>query len=195
MSLPERVLVPVRPRDWRHQQATHCGAFAVKAVLNAFGRDPGREPWELHTSVLSRLTGSATSIDYYPAILRSFGVDAEAKNADALPHPDKIDLLRSLLAAGNPVILSIGNHFDRNDGHWRPWRGKVFSHWISVWGYDHAQRVFHTYDPLAHVDDADAPIGNKARTYETLLRIWPGSLPSRRLLGRYAYIDVRGPPA
>ena len=163
--------------------------------MSAYGLDDTRDPAELHTHPVSRLTGSSTSKDYYPAILRSYGLIARAKNADTLSDVDKLDVIKGQLAAGRPVILSVANSFSRETGAHSPLKGLVASHWISLWGYDDTRRVFHTYDPLVSpsLSDPDAPIGNKDRSYETVLRIWSGSQLSRRLLGTFAWIFIADP--
>lgn len=193
-KLPAQLVLPIHPKEYPTQGKSHCGAYAVNAVLSAYGlNDDVREPWELHTATLSRISGSSTSLDYYPSILRSYGLIARARNADGLAADEKIALLKGLLVAGNPVILSVASHFNRETGDFQTLKGKVASHWISLWGWDDGAGVFHTYDSLVskELSDADAPIGNKSRSYETVLRIWPGSLLSRLMLGRYSYILIK----
>jgi hypothetical protein len=194
MTLPPRVVLPIRPAAWRTQPGSHCGAFAVQAVLQAYGLNDVAEPWDLHTSFLSRMQGSATSRDYYPGILRSFGLVARSRSAESLRAQEKILLLKRLLAEGNPVILSVGSYFDKQTARFQPLKGLVASHWISLWGYDDEQQSFYVYDSLVTPQNADdVAIGNKARSFDTVLRIWPGSLPSRVLLGQYSYIHIRRP--
>lgn len=195
MSLPASTVVPIRPAAWPLQGRTHCGAYAVKAILAAYGLDDTELPADLHTHPISRLTGSSVSRDYYPGILRSYGLVSRAKNADRGDDAFRIETLKGELAAGRPLILSVANAFSRSTGGASPLKALVASHWISLWGYDDARGVFHTYDPLVSADQADAgaPIGNKDRAYDVILRIWPGSHLSRRLLGSYAWIHVADP--
>jgi len=195
MTLPSSTIVPIRPPAWPLQGRTHCGAYAVKALLMAYGLDDTETPAELHTHPLSRLTGSSVSRDYYPSILRSYGLVARAQNADRGDAAFKLEVLKRELAAGRPVILSVANAFSRRTGAASPLKSLVASHWISVWGYDDARAAFHVYDPLVAADQADvnAPIGNTVRPYEVVLQIWTGSHLSRRLLGRYAWIFVADP--
>ncbi len=193
MSVPESCVLPIRPKEFPYQEGVlHCGAFAAQAVLNAYGLPNVSEPWELHTSRISLKTGSSISKDYYPAILRSYGLDARCRSANGLSDEEKLNLLKGLLAAGSPVILSVGNFFSRETGEWNPVKGIIGSHWISLWGYDDKEGVFYVYDSLVSKKlSDDVPIGNKKRPYRTILRIWPGSIFSRLLLGTYSYIEVK----
>lgn len=192
--MSERVLVPIRPRRFPTQGASHCGAYAVLAVLSAYGVDDTDDPVDLHTHPLSRLTGSSTSMDYYPGILRSYGLVARARTAHRLPDDEKIELLKGILRNGSPIILSVANHFHRRTGRWQPLKGLVASHWVSLWGYDDGEKVFYTYDSLVGPELADeVPVGNKKRSYSTLLQVWPGSMLSRMLLGQCSYIYVEPP--
>jgi hypothetical protein len=192
MTLPKRVILPIQPVEYWAQGATHCGAFAVKAVLSAYGLDDVGHAAELHTHPISRMSGSSTSIDYYPGILRSYGLIARAKNATGTDD-EKLDTLKSLLAAGNPVIISVANHFDRKTQDWAPLKGLFFSHWLSLWGYDDDEQIFYSYDSLLGPDqiDRDIPAGNKKRDYRTLLKIWTGSYPARAFFGPNSYILIR----
>jgi hypothetical protein len=161
-------------------------------VLSAFGFNEIRDPSDLHTSRMLQLVGFTTSLDYYPAILRSYGLEAQAKTAEKLPAQEKLVLLKTLLSAGNPVILSVGNFFSRENGRWLPLKGRLMSHWVSLWGYDDAEGVFYLYDSQVRKEFYDdVPIGNKKRSYETMLRIWRGAITSSWVLGNCSYIEIK----
>ena len=187
------VVVPVRPRSWPLQGRTHCGAFAVKAILAAYELDDTEVPADLHTHPLSRLTGSAVSRDYYPSILRSYGLIARARNADRLSPRERIDVLKKELRAGRPLILSVANAWARDTGAPSPLKRLVASHWISLWGFN--DDAFFTYDPLVgqSLTDIALPIGNKSRSASEILDIWRGSLLSRHLLGSCSWIHIHDP--
>lgn len=196
MQLPEKCVVPVRPKEYRYQAVRHCGAYNVQAVLHAYGLGDSRDPGDLHTSRLAVWSGSSISKDYYPAILRAHGLEARAGSAAGLPDDEKIRLLKGLLAGGAPVILSVRNYFHRVTGRPREIKGRLLSHWISLWGYDDAEGAFYAYDTLVPPNLYDAlPVGNKKRSYGTLLDIWPGSIFSRLVLGTYSYIEITPPAA
>jgi hypothetical protein len=192
MPLPERYILPIHPKDYPNQGIRHCGAYTTRAVLSAYGFNEIQDPSILHTNPLLRLLGFTSSIDYYPAILRSYGLDAQAKTAERLSSDEKLDLLKGLLAAGNPVILSVGNFFSRGSGEWLPIKGTFMSHWISLWGYDDAKKVFYVFDSQVPQELCeDVPIGNKTRPYSVIPRIWRGAITSSWVLGNCTYIEIK----
>lgn len=194
MTVPERVVLPYHPQKYRYQGFKHCGAFAVQGILEAYGKPVPHEPSELHTSQLALLTGCSPTSDYYAALLAKHGVPSTLKSAAHLPANERIPLLQSLLARGTPVILSVGNYFHRVDGHWRGIKGQFASHWITLWGYDRPSSQFFLYDSLVPPGLSNhPPIGNVARSFSTVFRIWEGTVLTRLFIGRYSYIETERP--
>jgi len=189
------VIVDVAPQSYVRQGASHCGAFAVKGVLSAFGLDHSDHASELHIHPLSKYTGSAVSADYYPSILRMHGLSAKAASASNLSDSQRLNLIKSEIDRGCPVIVQVANHFDRQSGAWDPFKGIIASHWFSIWGYNDDEACFYTYDSLISekLVDGDVPVGNKRRSFSTFLQIWVGSQLSRRVFGTHSWIQVERP--
>lgn len=70
-------------------------------------------------------------------------------------------------------MISIGNGY-LSDGKYSRLRSFFIGHWITLWGYDDAKKIFYLYDSAISKDDYDANIliGNKTRTYLQVLRDW-----------------------
>src|SRR3989338_11017470 len=104
-------IISRKPKGYYKQGISHCGAFAVKAILEAYGKDDGREPRDYHPTFFGKMTGLTLGFDYWPPVLRSFGISAQAHKADNLNPDEKIQLLKNLLSKNNPVMLRIGNGY------------------------------------------------------------------------------------
>lgn len=172
MSLPAKYILPIKPQAYLCQGRSHCGAYAVKGILSAFGKDVKDDPEDYHPHFLGKLTGFTFGPDYYPKILRNYGVKAEFDIANNLPSEQKINLLKNLLSQDTPVMIRIGNGYFKSKTY-NPILGKIIPHWITLWGYDDKQKIFFVYDsglPKSLYDNV--PIGNTKRTYNEILRDW-----------------------
>ena len=187
-------MLPVHPKEYLKQGLSHCGAYSVKGILSAYGKDHERHPRDYHTHWINRFTGSGLSSKlYYVRMLQSYGFNACGESGDELSDGGRLTLLKTLLAGNAPVMLMIGNGYTPG-GEYKPWMAKFISHWITVWGYDDEQQVFYLYDSCVQnaLYDKDIPIGNKMRTYKQILRDWRGSVTTSRLLGwgEYYYVHL-----
>ena len=183
--------VPFHPVEYLQQGLSHCGAFAVKAILSACGKDDGRVPQKYHPSFLGRATGFSPP-DTWAKLFRSRGLLAERGSAVNLSPAERLSLLKQHLDKNNVVMLRIGNgHLD--SGGYSSLRGQLIGHWVTLWGYDDTLQAFYTYDPRVKRErwDRSLPAGNIARSYDATLRDWHGALflwP-----WRYLYIRVQLP--
>lgn len=72
----------MRPTEYLQQGVSHCGAYSVKGVLSAFGLDDGRHPKMYHPGWFGRVTGLTLNSQYWPRVIRSYGLKAQSKSAD-----------------------------------------------------------------------------------------------------------------
>ncbi len=188
-KLPSQFIVSIKPERYYKQGITHCGAFAVKAILSAYGKDDGRQPSDYHPTFIGKITGVTLSADYWSGVLRSFGLSAETHTADRHSAEEKIKLLKHLLSQNNPVMIRIGNGYD-SSGKYHKFPAKIIGHWITLWGYDDLHKSFYIYDPyLALKKYAVLPTGNTTRTYAEILRDWRRPFLSL-VTGKSVYIKV-----
>lgn len=189
-ELPVRFVLPRRPAAYPKQRVGHCGAFSVKAILSAYGKDTRANPRQYHLTWLGRVTGSTPSRSYWARVLSTRGLSARVANAGTLPREDRVRFLKQLLLRGSPVMLLIGNGYLPN-GRYIPLLGKMISHWITLWGWDDGDVVFYVYDSCVpwQRHDQDVPVGNTRRTYAEVLRDWEA--PVFLFPGwRYTYITL-----
>jgi len=180
-------ILPIRPSEYLKQGPSHCGAFSVKGILSAYGKDDTAHPKEYHPHLFGRLTGLTTGLQYWPRVLARHGMEAIPKFAADLTDEGRLQLLRELLLKNNPVMVCIGNGYLPN-GKYNPIRGRVLGHWITLWGYDDESELFYVYDSAVPKEkhDKHIPIGNTTRTYQEMLRDWKGALLSwGRGIGKY----------
>lgn len=172
-NLPTRIVLSIRPKEYLVQGPSHCGAYSVKGILSAFGKDHKGHPKEYHPIWLGRLTGGTFGKNYWVNVLKHYGIDADFKTAKNLSPVEKISLLKSLLTKNIPIMIRIGNGYFRSNAY-NPVLGKVVPHWITLWGYDDKEKVFYVYDSglTKNLYDGDVPIGNTKRTYDEILRDW-----------------------
>lgn len=196
-ALPQRYIVSKKPKEYLKQGITHCGAFSVKGILSAFGKDDKKRPEEYYPK--GPWMGQVMAVTYGPAmwigVLQSYGVKAQGKNAERLTDKDKLVLLKTLLSKNTPVMVNIGNGYLQN-GSYSSFVQKIAGHWITVWGYDDTKEVFYVYDSCVpkNLYDKNIPVGNKMRGYEEMVRDWRGATISKFLHlsvpQKYFYIQI-----
>ena len=184
-------LLSHHPREYLEQGLIHCGAFSVKAILSAYGKDVKDDPRDYHSSFLAKYittspTGSTPS--NWVKVLKSYGVSAELRFAKNLSDEQRIGLLKKLIDIDNPVMLRIGNGYSKK-GKYHPLAAKFISHWITLWGYDDDKQIFYVYDSYVPLErhNKNIPIGNTTRAFSEILRDWNMGFPPR---WRYSYIKA-----
>lgn len=172
MKLPKRYILTISPKEYLVQGLSHCGAYSVKAILSAFGKDTSTHPSEYHTNLLSKKLGGGLGKQYWVNILRSYGLKAQVKTANNMTNDEKLVLLKQLLYKNTPVMIRIGNGYYKSKRH-NFLLSKLVNHWITLWGYDDDKEIFYVYDSAmpSYLYD-EIPIGNVTRTYSEILRDW-----------------------
>jgi len=193
-KLPDKYALTIKPEEYLKMGLSHCGAYSVKAILSAYGKDTKGHPKEYHPGLLGRITGATLNREYWVRVLNSHGIKAEAKTAKELTDNKKLETLKKILADNRPVMIAIANGYD-SQGRYIPVRRFFVGHWITLWGYEDKKQIFYVYDSCVPKEryDKTIPIGNTKRTYKQILRDWKGSLLSMIILRgfeKYHYIEV-----
>ena len=187
-KLSTRVVLSIRPKEYLKQGPIHCGMYAIKGILSAYGLDRHKNPEDYHPNFVGKITG--TTLPWtFPQVLRKYGLRAEIKLAQDSKE-DKINLLKTFLQKDQSIVLLIGNGY-RQNGDYSLHRAKFSLHWVTLWGFDDSERVFYVYDSAVPKDkyDKDTPIGNKKRKYEDVVRDWGAGIISFGFW-KYLYISV-----
>jgi len=74
---PSRVVVSHTQKEFLKQGMMHCGAYSVKGILNAFGKDRKRDPREYYPSRWG-IIQTLTDPELWARALCAHGVRAEA---------------------------------------------------------------------------------------------------------------------
>lgn len=174
-----------KPKEYLKQGPTGCGAFSVKGILSAYGKDDKTHPFQyLPLSFFPFVT----NVFHWVEVLRSYGLDARMQSLHNMTDEQRINTLKDALRSDTPVMLAVGNGY-RGRGIWSRIRWQLIHHWITLWGFDDEKGIFYIYDsgvPLRH-HDKSIPIGNISRTYQQVARDVCGGQPWWR---RYQYICI-----
>lgn len=172
-KLPSKFTLTIKPREYLVQGLSHCGAYSVKGILSAYGKDNKRHPKEYHSGWLGKLTGGSFGEQYWIFVLRQYGLKATFHSAKNLEEKEKIDLLKHLLSNNTPVMIRMGNGYFRSTIY-NSLLGKLVPHWVTLWGYSDKEKIFYIYDSglTKNLYMNDIPIGNTIRTYEEIIRDW-----------------------
>jgi hypothetical protein len=163
-------ILPIKPEKYYEQNVPYCGGFSVAGIISAYHLD-ANEPVSTYMSRLGRLVGGMGPTDIIKS-LELVGMKGTIHRANRFSDSCKIDLLRSELDKGCPVIMLIGNGFNK-DGTYSDIKsqGITHLHWITLWGYHDSG--FFVYDSVAHPYQYElVPIGNVERSGKEILRDW-----------------------
>ena len=69
------------PKEYLEQGLSQCGAFSVKAILGAYGKDDKKHPRDYQPNSLAKHTGINRGLILWPKVLQSYGVFAERGDA------------------------------------------------------------------------------------------------------------------
>ncbi len=176
----------LRADTYVQQKWMSCGAYAVKAVMNLYGKDENLSPRQ-YLSSLGRIFFGFMFPSTIKNAFQKKKFIAPLLRARRKKH--KLLLLKQHLEAGHPVIVLINNIYSKMR---KPiWLKKFYSlHWITLLGYDDEKKVFYVYDSLPHksVYEKNLPVGNISISYNDFLTFWKGNYISR--LVNYLYIPV-----
>ena len=153
----------------------HCGAYSVKAVLEAAAKTTSRI-LKISFIMVAKNIGIDLGV-HLAKVLRNYGLKADAGDIRSLSPAERLHFLKELLSQNTPVMVRIGNGY-LPSGKYNPIIGRIIGHWITIWGYDDAEQVFYAYDSAVapKLYDRYVPTGNKQRTYKEMLRDWRGGL-------------------
>lgn len=187
-NLSDKLTLSIRPKEYLKQGSSHCGMYAIKGILSAYGLDMYKDPENYHPNFVGKITGIILPWTF-PQVLNKYGLTAEIKLAQGSKE-DKINLLKTLLHKNHPIVLLIGNGYNQ-DGNYSSSRAKSVLHWIILWGYDDTERVFYVYDSAVPSNryDREIPTGNKKRKYNDVIRDWGVGILSFGFW-KYLYIPV-----
>lgn len=176
-----------RPKEYLEQGLTQCGAFSVKAIISAYGKDDGRRPRDYNATILGKLF-SLVGTKTWLRVLRSYGLNAERGETKNLSNEERLKFLKETIDHESAIMIRIGNGFLKN-GQYNPLVAYFVGHWITLWGYDDEKQIFYIYDsyvPLAR-HNKTIPIGNTIRTFSEVLRDWGKGFPP---IWWYGFIKV-----
>ncbi len=175
-ELQTKFIVSKRPKEFLKQGLMYCGAYSVKAILEAYGKVDKKNPEDYHLSLWRKISG-LTSAYTWQKVLKNYGLNAEVGDAESLISTERINFLKELLFSDNSIMVRIGNGY-LPSGKYSRILGLILGHWITVWGYDDQKQVFYVYDSAVApaLYDENIPTGNKQRTYQEMLRDWRGGL-------------------
>jgi hypothetical protein len=185
----EKLILAVHPAEYLFNGPSNCGVYVVKGILSAFHRDKYADPREYHPSNFFAKKFGWTLVEGLHETLYRFNIWSKKGFA----HGDteqKVELLKSFLRAGYPVILNIGSCYETKDR----WIAKIVPHWISIWGYDETD--FFLYDSSVPLDKQNLrlPIGNRKVEHQDLIWYWGAAhwFKLKGLFGRrYLYVTVK----
>lgn len=187
-NLPQKFVVSKAPKEYLEQGFTQCGAYSVKGVLSAYGKDVKQHPRDYWPHLFGKYTSLGRGTSTWPKVLQSYGVPAEKGDVKNLSDEQRINLLKKIISEDRPVMLRIGNGYSKS-GEYSQFRATFIGHWITLWGYNDKEQAFYVYDsciPLKR-HDKTIQIGNTKRTYQEILRDWGKGFPFR---WRYSYIAI-----
>lgn len=176
------------PKEYLEQGLTQCGAYSVKAVLSAYGKDDKKHPCDYQPNFLAKYTGISRGLIWVPKVLQFYGVPAQRGNAKNLSDGERLELLKKFINEDKIAMLRIGNGYLRS-GKYRSFGASFRAHWITLWGYNDGENVFYVYDSCVPLKrhDKTIPIGNTKRTYTEMIRDWGKGFPP---IWRYSFIKV-----
>lgn len=177
-----------QPKEYPEQEFNQCGAYSVKAILSAYGKDDKEHARDYQVTRLAKYIGTHQGLTVWPEVLRSYGVPAQRGSTRSLIDEQRIETLKNLINKDKIVMLRIGNGYAKN-GKYRPSIATYMGHWITLWGYNDEEHVFYVYDPYLDSSrrDKTIPIGNVKRTFSEILRDWGKGFPTA---WRHTYIKV-----
>jgi len=163
-------VVSKAPKQYLKQGLSQCGAYAVKAILNAYGKDDRARPRDYQPNPLAKYT-SITGSNTWPKLLQSYGLNAKRGSTRLLSNEERIELFKNLIDKDTPVMLRIGNGY-LPSGKYSKFIASFMGHWITLWGYNDEEKVFYVYDSCVPLErhDKTIPTGNTKRTYDQILR-------------------------
>lgn len=167
-----KVILSIHPNNYLKQGISHCGAYSVKAILEAYDKNGNLKPTDYHSHWFGKLTGLTLGKHYYERMLEKNGVKATTQSLGSTTNDIKLTTLKNILKRDSPVMLRIGNGYQF--GTYNRALGIIQGHWITLWGFDDSKQIFYVYDSALKEKyrSKNLPIGNTTRTFQEILRDW-----------------------
>jgi len=174
------------PQAYPRQEGLSCGETNARSVIESFGLSferPTRPGWKV------RLFGYSLLRDLR-SLMESHGLSAPIRSAASVNAPARLDVLRSHLRKGYPIVIAIGNGHLRR-GRYVPAARVLLGHYLTLYGFEDASETFFVYDSyLDGEPEGPLPAGNETRTYAETLRDWRGPFYYPLIGRRHAYMPV-----
>ena len=153
-----------RPKEYLEQGLSQCGAFSVKVILSAYGKDEKKHPRDYQPNLLAKYTGINHGLALWPKVLKSYGIPAERGRTKHLSDEQRIELLKRFIDEDKIAMLRIGNGYSKS-GKYSSFVASFVGHWITLLGYNDDEKVFYVYDSYVSLKrhDKTIPIGNTKR--------------------------------
>ncbi len=151
--LPDKVLLTGIRRI--QQSFNNCGPANLTQVLNWYGNETTQ------AEAASYLKPNAEDRNVSPWQLSDY-VNEFTELRSTVHSGGDIEMLKRFMAAGFPVVIEKG--YEPNTTSSQGW----FGHYLTVFGYDDEQQVFHSMDSYLKVDE----VLGREDSYEDIERYW-----------------------
>ncbi len=151
--VPDQVLLTGIPRI--QQSFNNCGPANLTQVLNWYGDETTQ------AQAASYLKPNAEDRNVSPWQLSDY-VNNFTELRSTVHSGGNMEMLKRFVAAGFPVVIEKG--YEPNTSNSSGW----FGHYLTVFGYDEQERIFHSMDSYLKVDET---IG-RLDSYEDIERYW-----------------------
>ncbi len=169
------MILSIHPKEYHKQSFSFCGGYSVKAILEAYGVEYQKHPRTLYPKGQQHIALASTP-KHWKKIFQNFGLAASIYSANGKSKHEKLEVIKSALADGYPIMLRVKNGYLPN-GKYNSILALFINHWITLWGYDDEQKIFYVYDSAVpqKLYAKEIPIGNVERSYQEILRDWKGT--------------------
>ncbi|MGD2076980.1 MAG: C39 family peptidase [Chloroflexota bacterium] len=151
--LPDRKLLTGIKRI--QQSFNNCGPANLTQVLNWYGNETTQ------AEAASYLKPNAEDRNVSPWQLSDY-VNEFTELKSTVHSGGNLEMLKRFIAAGFPVVIEKG--YEPNTSSSQGW----FGHYLTVFGYDEEQQVFHSMDSYLKVDET---VG-RSDSYEDIAYYW-----------------------
>ncbi len=176
------------PKEYLEQGLSQCGAYCIKAILGAHGKDDKKHPRDYQPNLFAKYTVMNQGPTLWPKVFKSYGLNTEKGDVKNLSDEQKIELLVKSIDNDKAIMLRIGNGYSKS-GKYNSFVAFFLGHWITLWGYNDEEKVFYVYDSYVSLErhDKTIPVGNTKRTYAEIIRDLGRGFPTA---WRYSFISV-----